>query len=138
MWWISLNNFVCQKLTLRLKRYVIEYIRLMFNSKIILVLYLVIIWNLDEVVTTCPLRREGGVVCQEMTGFATFATQAISVTCKALCLEREKYLPQYCHTHANTYKFNELLNSKSFFRRKKLCKFIKNINVKVSPLSMLS
>ena len=55
------------------------------------------------------------------------------MTCKALCLEREKYLPQYCHTHANTYKFNELFNSKNKVILEKLCKFIKIINVKVSP-----
>ena len=48
--------------------------------------------------------------------------------------ERGKYLPSYCCNNVNTFKFKELFSACNFIvLEKKLCKFIKIVNMKVPP-----
>lgn len=36
------------------------------------------------------------------------------MTCKAMDVERKKFLPEYCCENPNTYKFNDLFNSDNY------------------------
>ena len=55
--------------------------------------------------------------------------------CKAFDSERKKFLPSFCWSNQNTYKFCQLFNSTNIITLEKLCKFIKNINRRVNPPS---
>ena len=55
------------------------------------------------------------------------------MSCSALKEERKNLLPHYCNVRPNTYKFCQLLNSSDIVVLEKLCRFIKIVNVKVTP-----
>ena len=57
------------------------------------------------------------------------------MNCGSFMFERKKFLPTYCWSNPNIYKFDQLFNSCNIVILEKLCKFIKVINVKVSPPS---
>ena len=57
------------------------------------------------------------------------------LSCKSLKEDRKKLLPDYCCKNPNAYKFNSLFNSSNTVILENLCRFIKIINVKVSPPS---
>ena len=44
--------------------------------------------------------------------------------CTVLNELRFKFLPKHCHNYPNIIKFSSLLNSKSIFISKKLCKYM--------------
>ena len=55
------------------------------------------------------------------------------MSCSALKQERKRFLPDYCNIRLNTYKYSQLFKSTDTVVLEKLCRFIKIVNVKVSP-----
>ena len=55
------------------------------------------------------------------------------MSCNALKEERKKLLPHYCNLRPNTHKYCQLFNSSDIVVLEKLCRFIKIVNVKVTP-----
>jgi hypothetical protein len=48
--------------------------------------------------------------------------------CKCFAQKRKECLPKYFITRPNTLKFSELMSTRSKPIKKKLCKFIRNLN----------
>lgn len=55
------------------------------------------------------------------------------LSCKSFVNERQKYLPKFCWKNPNTLKLCNLFSSNNITVLEKLCRYIKAVNVKVSP-----
>ena len=55
------------------------------------------------------------------------------MSCNSLNQERKRLLPYYCTLRPNIYKYQQLMSSNNYIVLEKLCRFIKNINVRVTP-----